>query len=72
MGKDSNWHPENLRRGRQYAFHVGDGGSIEIVRMIFDDMSIEDRTLMLRGLSVVTKENIAIAVLSVLQYQARH
>ena len=66
------WHPENLRRGRQYALHIGDGGTMEIVRMIFDDISIEGRTLMVRGRNVLTKENTAIAVNSVIEVQAAH
>jgi hypothetical protein len=67
-----NWHPENLRRGRNYAFHLDDGGTVEIVCMIFDGIFIDSRTLMLRGLNVVTKENTAFAVTSVLEVQAAH
>jgi hypothetical protein len=29
-----NWHPENLRRGRQYALHIGGGGTMEILKCI--------------------------------------
>ena len=66
------WHPENLRHGRLYAFHVGDGGSMEIVRMIFDDISIDSRTLVVRGLNVSTKESTAVAVNSIVEAQAAH
>jgi hypothetical protein len=67
-----NWHPENLRRGRQYALHIGGGGTMEIVRMIFDDIVISDRILMVRGQNVLTKEDTIIPVNSVLEVQAAH
>lgn len=63
------WHPENLRRGRRYLFHIGDGGTMETVQMLFDDIHIESRTLMIRGRDMLTKQPTALAVRSILEYQ---
>lgn len=65
----SKWHPENLTRGRIYLFHVDIGSSVELIRMLFDQLEIRDRTLCLTGIDQRTKSPTSLAVRSVAQVQ---
>lgn len=64
-----NWHPENLSRGRIYVFHVGMGQSVELVRMLFDEVRIIDRKLCVAGIDQRTGQDVSIQTKSVAEVQ---
>lgn len=65
----SRWHPENLSRGRIYVFHVDMGQSVELVRMLFDEVRVIDRKLCVAGIDQRTGQDTSIHIAAVAEVQ---